>query len=90
MAIAEKDVFDIQTNPYFLSLDAIDELTMEIEELKVFSVEVRRVLREEGQTASHSPNRYEQIPERGRVQGRRAERERSSSSPRWREENGDV
>jgi len=35
LAMAEKDVFDIQTNPYFLSLDSIDELGMEIEELKV-------------------------------------------------------
>ncbi len=35
LAMAEKDVFDIQTNPYFLSQDNIDELNMEIEELKV-------------------------------------------------------
>ena len=35
LAIAEKNLFDIQTNPYFLGLDAIDQLTMEIEELKV-------------------------------------------------------
>ncbi len=33
--MAEKEVFDIQTNPYFLSQDSIDELNMEIEELKV-------------------------------------------------------
>ena len=33
--MAEKELFDIQSNPYFLTLDAIDELQMEIEELKV-------------------------------------------------------
>ena len=48
LAVAEKELFDIQSNPYFLSLDAIDELTMEIEELKVFSVEVRKVLSDRG------------------------------------------
>ena len=37
LAMAEKDVFDIQTNPYFLSQDSIDELNMEIEELKVMT-----------------------------------------------------
>lgn len=35
---------DISGNPYYLDQDQIDELTMEIEELKVFSTEVRKIL----------------------------------------------
>ena len=44
LAIAEKEMFDVTSNPYFLNQESIDELTMEIEELKIFSVEVRKVL----------------------------------------------
>ncbi len=54
LAVAEKEMFDIESNPYFLSLDQIDALTMEIEELKVFSVEVRKVL---GESSGHHRRR---------------------------------
>ena len=39
-----QEVQDVSGNPYYLDQDQIDELTMEIEELKVFSTEVRKIL----------------------------------------------
>lgn len=41
---AEKELFDIHENPDFLTQEEIDDLAVEIDELKIFASEVRKVL----------------------------------------------
>eukprot|EP00095_Tigriopus_kingsejongensis_P008609 maker-scaffold147_size311475-snap-gene-2.16 protein:Tk08609 transcript:maker-scaffold147_size311475-snap-gene-2.16-mRNA-1 annotation:"achain crystal structure of engineered northeast structural genomics consortium target" len=41
---AEKELFDIHENPDFMTQEEIDDLAVEIDELKIFASEVRKVL----------------------------------------------
>ncbi|TRY63582.1 hypothetical protein TCAL_03878 [Tigriopus californicus] len=41
---AEKELFDIHENPDFMTQEEIDDLAVEIDELKIFATEVRKVL----------------------------------------------
>ena len=43
---AEKELYDIHGNPYYLTPDAVDDLNTEIEELKIFASEVKKILGE--------------------------------------------
>ena len=38
LAMAEKELWDVTSNPYFMTQERIDMMAMEIEELKKFAI----------------------------------------------------
>jgi len=59
LAMAEKELWDVTSNPYFMTQERIDMMAMEIEELKKFAIDVRKVISDRKLRSS--------IPDQGEV-----------------------